>query len=284
MMTRSRVTRRRLLKTVVAAGGCALGRTVRANRDSNATAAKDLVDTHVYLGQWPHAYLADGEPAALVATLQRHGVSQAWAGSFDGLFHKDVAAVNERLVEACATTSKTFFVAFGTVNPTLPDWEDDVRRCHEQHHMRGIRLHPNYHGYALDDSRFARLLQLAAERNLVVQLVTHLDDERHSWLAPKAWSVDLAPLTDFLKSVGDARVVISCGASVIDDALLEELVSTSNVYLEVSGREASKPPRQNRVSARRLVFGSGEPLHALSASVSTLKTSGSNSLRLLQSD
>jgi uncharacterized protein len=275
-----RLSRRSLLKAAVAAGGCGLGRPLRAKPASEATAAKETVDTHVYLGQWPHAYLTDGEPAALIAMLRRHGISQAWAGSFDGLFYKDVAGVNERLAEVCASTDKKFYVPFGTVNPMLPDWEDDVRRCDEQHHMRGIRLHPNYHGYALDDSRFARLLQLAAERSLVVQLVAALDGAPHRWLAPISRQVDLAPLADVLKKVRDIRVVIAGGASVVNDAVLESFVDSSDAYFEVSGRETNASMWQNRAPARRLVFGSGAPLHTLSEAAFALNTSGPNAANL----
>ena len=153
-----------------------------------------LINTNVYLGRWPFRRLPDAEPAELVDKLQAGGVADAWVGSFDGLWQRDLADVNQRLAEHSRAVAGPRFVAFGSINPTLPDWQEDSRRCHEVHQMPGIRLHPNYHGYKLEAPEFAALLAAATERKLLVQLVLSMEDERTQPALARVPHVDTAPL------------------------------------------------------------------------------------------
>jgi hypothetical protein len=59
--------------------------------------------------------------------------------------------------EACQANNAEILLPFGTVNPALPDWEEDLRRCQEKYRMPGIRLYPSYHNYTLQTPEVARL-------------------------------------------------------------------------------------------------------------------------------
>ena len=132
-----------------------------------AVTGPPIIDVNVNLSRWPFRRLPRDETASLVAKLRAHGVAEAWAGSFDGLLPQGPGRRQRPPGRGVPRGRQGVrLVPFGSVNPLLPDWEEDLRRCAEEHRMPGIRLHPNYHGYTLDHPAFARLLGLAAERRL----------------------------------------------------------------------------------------------------------------------
>ena len=262
-------TRRQFLKHALGAAACSATRLVVADEPA---ALPPLVDTHVYLGHWPHELLTSEHPARLAEDLRSSGVTHACAGSFDGLFHKDVAGVNQRLAGACAKFGDGLFIPIGTVNPNLPDWENDVRHCHEVHNMPGVRLHPNYHGYTLDDPRFAQLLKLAGERNLVVQIVVQMERQKHLLLNPHTETVNLAPLPKVLADNGKVKVVLANAFEKANDKNTRPLLSNSSIWLDFAQAQSSAELSQlSQASVDHLVFGSGAPLNNIEATAAKLR-------------
>lgn len=170
--------------------------------------AAGLIDVNVYTSRWPFRRLPLDQPQRLAAALNLCGVSEAWIGSFDALLHRDIAAVNAATVEDCKQFGNGSWRPIGCVNPTLPDWSEDLRRCHEVHHMTALRLHPNYHGYKLNDPACIELLRAAAKRGLLVQLALSMEDVRTQHPQCAVPRVDHAPLKSILADITDLRVII----------------------------------------------------------------------------
>jgi predicted TIM-barrel fold metal-dependent hydrolase len=215
------------------------------------------------------------ETPALVARLRSRGVKEAWAGSFDGLLHKDLAAVNGRLAEECRKNDHGWLVPFGSVNPALPSWEEDLRRCHEEHQMPGIRLHPNYHGYKLDDPAFAKLLDLARERGLIVQLVVTMEDERTQHRLMHAPPVNVTPLPALLTSRPNLRIVLLNWSRGVSSALLAKLSAAGQAYFDIATLEGVGGVANllKQVPADRVVFGSHAPFFYFESALLKLKES-----------
>lgn len=234
-----------------------------------------IVDVNVSLSRWPFRRLPCDTLPALVRKLRQHDVVEAWVGSLDGLLHRDVGGVNARLAEACRREKAVRLVPFGTVQPMLPDWREDLRRCHEEFRMPGIRLHPNYHGYRLGDPVFAELLTLAARRGLIVQIALRMEDVRTQHPLMKVADVDASPLAEVIAGRPDLRVVLINWSRSLRGAPLVRLAAAGNVHFDVTMHEGIGAIGKllKIVPTQRLLFGSHLPLFNLESSVLKLRES-----------
>lgn len=221
-----------------------------------------MIDTNVYLSRWPFRRLYGDEPQELMAKLRKAGVEQAWAGSFDGLLHHDIGAVNARLAADCRRWGDGLLLPFGCVNPQLPDWKEELRRCLVDHRMNGIRLHPNFHGYRLDDAAPRELLAMAAERGLVVQIAAMMEDDRTVHPLVRVAMADLKPLPALIASIQGLRLQLM-NYRGLTPAFVKELAKAGEVYFDFSMIEGVHGLRRlaGDVTTDRLVFGSYFPFY-----------------------
>jgi len=237
-----------------------------------------MIDTNVNLFRWPFRRLAGDDPADLVARLREKGVTQAWAASFEGLLHRDVAGVNARLAAACRQHGPNFLVPMGTVNPQLPDWQEDIRRCHEEHHMVGIRLNPNYHNYTLDKPVVAELFSLAARRNLIVQIALAMEDHRTQVPLMRVPPVDAAPLAGLIKRTPNLRLeLLNRGYwGGVSAPKIPEIAQSDNVYFDFAMVEGVGGVARliAETSPSRVVFGSHYPFFYFESALLKVREAG----------
>jgi predicted TIM-barrel fold metal-dependent hydrolase len=216
-----------------------------------------ITDTNVSLFRWPFRRLPLDETDALVSKLRSLGIFQAWAGSFEGILHRDIAGVNQRLADACRVHAE--LIPIGSVNLKLPGWDDDLRRCIDEPKMPGIRLHPNYHGYALDDPRFRRLLELATAAGRFIQIAAALEDSRTQSSLVQIADVNLVPLLKLLPEIPAARVQIL--NHNLRPPLLQQLGESPGVFFDTARVDGTDgvPKLVQSVPPGRVLYGSHSP-------------------------
>src|SRR5437773_8474360 len=173
---------------------------------ANSSQAPGIIDTNVNLFSWPFRALKYCDTKALVAKLKKHRVIEAWAGSFEALLSKDMNGVNTRLAAECREHGPGFLIPFGSINLAWPDWQEDVRRCHEVHKMPGIRIYPGYQPFDLDHPGMESLVKMTSERDLVLQVVFGMEDPRVHHPIINVGPVSFGPLLKAVKGTPNAKV------------------------------------------------------------------------------
>ena len=140
--------------------------------------------------------------------------------------------------------------------------------------MRGLRLHPNYHGYLLDDTAFAKLLTLATERRLVVQIATDVEDERTQSRLAQVPHVDVKPLLALVKKLPGARVELLNWFRAVPADLVKQLAA-AGVCFDIATVEGvgGVVKLSEQISVARVLFGSHAPFFYFESAALKLKES-----------
>lgn len=230
--------------------------------NSSARDTSPAIDVNVHVGTWPFRALAGESLERFGATLRRAGIGTAWAASFEGLFHRDIAGVNERLARACAGTRDPVLRPVGAINPLLPDWEEDLRRCVEVLKMHAIRLYPGFHGYAAGEPALADVLAKATGAGLVVQIVVSMEDERTQNPEFRVKPFDALPLRKVIANVDGLRLVLLNAFRGLSVDQAAELATDRTVWFDLAMLEGVDRVRSlvEKVGGDRVLFGTHAPL------------------------
>src|SRR5437667_4378043 len=249
-------------------------RNARFVRSSRATG---IIDTNINLFSWPFRALKYRETKALVAKLKKHRVIEAWAGSFEALLSKDMNGVNARLATEGHDHGRGFLIPFGSVNLAWPDWQEDVRRCHEVHKMAGIRIYPGYQPFDLDHPGMESLVKITFERGLILQVVFGMEDPRVHHPIINVGAVTFGPLLKTVNGTPNAKVeLLHFSGSSQNDELIQ-FMEKPNTVMDISRLEGNGAVGRMigsitglpsaHVPVDRIVFGSHAPYFPMETAI-----------------
>lgn len=259
-----------------------------------------IIDTNCHLGEWPFRKLQHNDASGLLRLMDEHGIAQAWAGAFEGIFYRDCGQANRDLLERIGD-HRDRLLPWAAINPAFPGWEDDLAEALEAG-MVGVRLYPNYHAYELTDPCVAELLgrlsgiQAAgaapcaagptagggsrrAQRDtrrlgMPVAIYHKVVDERlHHWrcMVP-ATDMRIEPL---VRDFPDQPLLL-CGCGTIHAQELSDAIRRGQVYMEISRLEGIEGVRwlADMIGIDRVVFGSHAPYFYMQAAQLKLVEAG----------
>jgi predicted TIM-barrel fold metal-dependent hydrolase len=273
------IDRRNFLKSslVSAAAGSLSNHGLRAAqtaaRNATSSTAPGVIDTNVNLFDWPFRALKYRNTKALVAKLKKHHVIEAWAGSFEALLSKDMNGVNARLAAECREHGRGFLIPFGSVNLAWPDWQEDLRRSHEDHKMPGLRIYPGYQPFDLDHPDMETLVKMVSERRLILQIVFGMEDPRVYHPIINVGPVTFAPLLNAIQGTPNAKVQLLHFSGSVQSNDLSQFMAKPNTSMDISRLEGNGAVSRMigtvtglpspRVPLDRIVFGSHAPYFPL---------------------
>lgn len=230
------------------------------------------IDTNVSLFKWPFRTLPLDQTDKLENKLRAIGIARAWAGSFEGVFQRDIEGVNQRLVDECA--NHPFFIPVGSINLSQPSWKQDLQRCIVHHQMHAIRLHPTYHQYSFDSWSFRELLKIAKENKLLIQIATTLEDTRTQNQLTARADANLEQLSERLTSNPHSFIQLLNYRPA--EKMTKILAEHEGLYFDTARVDGTDGLKQisHHVPEDRLLFGTHAPFLIPEASMIRILESG----------
>ena len=132
--------------------------------------------------------------------------------------------------------------------------------------MRGLRIYPKWHNYALTDTCCAELIVAATERKLPISIPLRVEDYRQrSWLVDVP-DIPVAELVELIPKHPAAKFILLNGAGYSGSPLGAQAAKLpANYWIEISRLSAVMANEFGQLLSQlgpgRLVFGTGMPFH-----------------------
>lgn len=222
-----------------------------------------IIDVNAYLGHFAFRSLRHNTSVSLLELMDAKRIDKAVVSSAGAITYRNAQAGNEEVFTE-VKAHRDRLVPFAVINPFYAGWRDDLKICHEDFGMSGLRLYPKWHNYQLSDRCCLDLVNAATERRMIITIPVRAEDNRQrSWLA-NIPDVPLEELAALVNACPQARFIFLNGVGYAQSALgRKDSGLPANYLLEISRLSALLGNEIGQLLAalgpERLVLGTGMP-------------------------
>ncbi len=224
-----------------------------------------IVDVNAYLGHFAFRRLRHNTAASLLALMDSRKIDKAVVSSAAAITYRNAQAGNEEVAEEIRS-HRDRLVPFAVINPFYAGWQDDLRICHEDFGMAGVRLYPKWHNYSLSSPCCREMITAATERDMVISIPIRVEDNRQrSWLL-NIPDVPLEEIVEMVKAHPKARFILLNGLGYTNSPLgHKDNGLAANYAIEISRLSAVLANELGQLitnlGIERLMFGTGMPFN-----------------------
>jgi predicted TIM-barrel fold metal-dependent hydrolase len=197
--------------------------------------------------------------------MDAKNIDKAVVSSTSSITYRNTQAGNEELAtEVCGHSDR--LIPFAVINPFYAGWQDDLKICHEEFGMAGLRLYPKWHNYQLSSPCCRELVDAATERGMVISIPIRVEDNRQrSWLL-NVPDVPLEEIVELVKACPKARFILLNGIGYTRCPLGRKDNSLPTNYAIGLSRLSAVLANElgqliANLGAERVMFGTGMPFN-----------------------
>ncbi|MEK7405276.1 MAG: metal-dependent hydrolase [Acidobacteriota bacterium] len=224
-----------------------------------------MIDVNAYLGHFAFRQLRHNTAAGLLRLMDSRRIERAVVSSASAITYRNSQSGNEEVAEE-VKGRRDRLIPLAVINPFYAGWRDDLKICHEEFGMKGLRMYPRWHNYRLADPACLDLVSEAAERGMVISIPVRVEDRRQrSWLLDVP-DVPLEEIADLVRARPRAQYILVNGTGFVNSPLGRENSGLpSNYAIEISRLSAVMANEIGQLVANlgsgRIVFGTGMPFN-----------------------
>ena len=232
-----------------------------------------ITDVDAYLGAYPFRRVPGTSPEALLKSMDRVGIDEAWASHLPSLWWRNPADGNDWLYHTAADHPRLRPVP--SVHPGLPGWERVLRDAIERD-VPAVRADPGPYGISPTGPAMCGLAEACGDLGAVLLLAVRLEDGRQRHQNDGAHELPPSAVRTLIRLNPGVRLLVTHA----ERSFMEE------VHFGSTPEEASRiwwdiswvwgPPEDHlqtllsTMGVERFVFGTGQPLRLPETAVARL--------------